>query len=70
VSVLAADQDNATPMDDKFKNKMLITTLAACWSFMLWWWLISSGGFLGFVVSIFVGAIVGVGAWFAVDFLS
>jgi hypothetical protein len=57
-------------MDDKLKNKVLITVLAACWVFMLWWWLISSGGFVGLLVSVLIGAIAGGIAWFVVGLLS
>ena len=57
-------------MDEKLKNKVLITTLAARWVVMLWWWLVPIGGFVGLIVAVLMGAVAGGIAWFVAGLLS
>ncbi len=57
-------------MDDKIKNKALITTVAVCWAFMLSWWFGSDSWLLALFVSVILSAIVGAICWFAIDFVT
>jgi len=56
-------------MDEKQKNSIMLGIIGFNAGLMIWWLLISSGGFLGVIMSIIIGGIIGAGAYFAANFL-
>jgi hypothetical protein len=56
-------------MDDKQKNTIMVGVVGFNAGLMLWWWFISGGGFLGVIMSLIVGGIIGAASYFAANFL-
>jgi len=57
-------------MDDKNKNAIMMAIISGNAGFMIWWLFISGGGVTGAIVSLLIGAVIGVGGYFATQFLS